>query len=228
MFEIMSIFGNDYERVVGMEIAKFNKIRFDVQANLPNYLLQRKSTLSILPDYERTFWVKFFATNNISVDLFKTSLIKWLGMEDRKRNTLWLSGPTNTGKSFLCRQILYKILSGRIMNTQLTTEFGFENILDKRVIIYEEPFVAPALQEDLKNILGGEDWICSKKYSPKQVVKRRPVLVSCNYENLSHDLRLSMTDVRALKTRMYMFSLGSAMPVMEFIIPEGSLINFLF
>ncbi|EUB54064.1 Non-capsid protein NS-1 [Echinococcus granulosus] len=102
-------------------------------------------------------WLEdMFLANEIALVDFAITLRIIMNCEDEKINTLVLYGPTNTGKSLICKLTTTFLEHGSVMRRQGASAFAYENLLNRKVALMEEPGICAANQQDLKQILGGE------------------------------------------------------------------------
>ncbi|VUZ38821.1 unnamed protein product [Hymenolepis diminuta] len=126
--------------------------------------------------------------------------------KDSKINAIVLYGPTNTGKSLLCKIMTDFMLTGSINRRSENTNFAFENLLDRSVAILEEPRINASNSNDMKQLLGGEAFEVAVKYKPMQYLQRLPVIITTN-EYLG--CRLPDVDAAALESRYFQFTFSS-------------------
>lgn len=137
--------------------------------------------------------------------LFGTSLIKVLNRQSNKRNTIWLWGPSNTGKTTLITSFIkafFKESVGRVVKDEKTS-FPFNNCMNKQVILWEEPNIIPKNIEDVKCLMGGSEFSVEVKYQSQVTVKKTPVLLTSNYNP-----ETLLPDINIFKSRCFIFKLS--------------------
>ncbi|CDS36689.1 non capsid protein NS 1 [Echinococcus multilocularis] len=150
-------------------------------------------------------WLEdMFSANAIAVVDFAITLRIIMNCEDEKINTLVLYGPTNTGKSLICKLMTSFLEHGSVMRRQEASAFAYENLLNRKVALMEEPKICAANQQDLKQILGGEPFEVHTKYQNPDLLERLPVVVTTN-EPLG--VRLSDVDAAATEGRCKIYTL---------------------
>lgn len=134
----------------------------------------------------------------IDIASFDYHFWKWITKNSGKKNTFVLFGPSNTGKSAFINGLKGIFDWGEICNGSI---FCFEQLVDKKLGIWEEPLISSEGAEKFKQI--SEGMICSVPIKYKKPVKlqRIPILVTTN-----HALwRFCSHEEDAFKNRMYIF-----------------------
>ncbi|KAM3171138.1 hypothetical protein ACTXT7_017221 [Hymenolepis weldensis] len=193
MAQLMVDFGNSYKETVSMVLANLRQARLKEEREKPyGELLNRElcMALSGKPRHDcsgfpftssvRTWLDNLFQSNGIVPLEFIQKLERVMDKKDNKINGIVLYGPTNTGKSLLCKIMTEFLLTGTINRRSENTNFAFENLLDRSVAILEEPKINAANANDMKQLLGGESFEVSVKYKPMQYLTRLPVIVTTN------------------------------------------------
>lgn len=121
-----------------------------------------------------------FIANGVESYEFRQRLEQVMDRKDHKINALVLYGPTNTGKSLLCKLMTEFLITGTINRKSEDSNFAYENLLDRTVAILEEPKINSANVNDMKQLLGGETFEVAVKYKPMQFLKRLPVVTTTN------------------------------------------------
>ncbi|VUZ56640.1 unnamed protein product [Hymenolepis diminuta] len=157
-------------------------------------------------DVFKTWLNNVFLANGIVPLEFCNQLEKVMDKKDNKVNALVLYGPTNTGKSLLCKIATEFLLTGTISRRSENTAFAFENLLDRSVAILEEPKINAGNANDMKQLMGGEAFEVAVKYKPMQYLQRLPVIITTN-EYLG--CRLPDVDAAALESRYHQFTFST-------------------
>lgn len=99
-----------------------------------------------------------------------------------KINTLQLVGPANSGKSYLLRSIQRAaILCGEIHRGDNQRSFVFQEAIDTRVILMNEPSFEHTAAYQLLEVLEGLPTRVDVKYKLNQTLHPTPVLISGNF-----------------------------------------------
>lgn len=172
---------------------------------------------------EKSMWTNYFMSNHISVEEFLYFLKRWINCEDPKKNTLWLYGSPNHGKTFLAKQICnpFTPFLERVSNQGLANEFAMSNVLGGKIVLWEEPFCDMSLAQDMKNLLAGEPVTVAKKFQSRQTLSRRPVLITSNYQDLQRGIALNSVEEAALDKRRFMWTFISVFKP-AFMVPDDS------
>ncbi|VUZ44505.1 unnamed protein product [Hymenolepis diminuta] len=157
-------------------------------------------------DVYKSWLDTLFEANGIVPAEFIDKLERVMDKRDTKINCLVLYGPTNTGKSLLCKIMTEFLLTGTISRRTENSSFAYENLLDRSVAILEEPKVNAANINDMKQLLGGEAFEVAVKYKPMQYLQRLPVIITTN-EYLG--CRIPDVDAAALESRYYQYTVSS-------------------
>jgi hypothetical protein len=178
---------------------------------------------------QEDYLMYLFEENGIDFTYFMAWCIIIIDMHINKVNTLILNGPPNTGKSMLLQLITKGLVKAFITRTGDATQFHLQNCLDKRILLFEEPRITPATVDDMKLLLGGEEFDIQIKHSDPEGLKRTPVLISTNKPIGFH---LSPIDNEALEVRSRLFNftkiIGTHLEVCEENITPRAIINLMF
>nr|WPV87708.1 nonstructural protein 1 NS1 [Chaphamaparvovirus anseriform 8] len=117
-------------------------------------------------------------TQGISPDLFDSILYQWIAKKHPKRNTLYIIGPSNSGKTSTFRGLGQICPGGEIVNQN---NFQFEGLQDVYWGRWDEPLLAPEQAEKFKQISGGEETFIPIKFKRPYCLKRTPILVTTNF-----------------------------------------------
>ncbi|VUZ44506.1 unnamed protein product [Hymenolepis diminuta] len=150
MAQLMLDFGNSYKETVAMVLANLRQARLKEEREKPYVeLLHRELEMALAgkPRHDcsgfpftmavREWLDCIFHSNGIVPLEFCNALEKIMNKKDNKVNTIVLYGPTNTGKSLLCKVMTEFLLTGTISRRSENTAFAFENLLDRSVAIFE-------------------------------------------------------------------------------------------
>ena len=230
LYRFISCVGNQWQAILNAGMALISahhttKVKsFFASKGLRNIFIPTRT----ITEQEETFWSMFFFNHNISEREFFDALHKWIFMTDTKKNTLWLYGPPNSGKSFLAAQIIHPFEKsiGVISNQGILNEFALSHLLQSSLLLWEEPFTDVGVAQDMKNVLGGKPIAVPMKYNVRQVLNRKPILITSNYEDLTQGVNASFLELDALNKRRFMFTM-TYKPIFNFQVPADSLWQYL-
>lgn len=113
-----------------------------------------------------------------------------------KKNTMMIVGPANAGKNYFidCISAFY-LCVGYQGNFNKNTSFPFQDCVNKRIIVWNEPNIQPSSFDTVKKILGGDPCSANIKYESSSTIPRTPVLITSNVDVLPND--------KIFNTRLY-------------------------
>lgn len=111
-------------------------------------------------DWDHTFW-------------------EWITKRHPKKNTICITGPSNTGKTSLLSGFIKVCPGGEVVNAQ---NFNFEGLVDAFWGRWDEPLCGPEQAEKFKQIAGGEPCAVPVKFKKPVVLPRIPMYICCNRE----------------------------------------------
>lgn len=117
---------------------------------------------------------------------FMSTLYNTLAKRNGKKNTIWLYGPPDCGKSYFVESIRgLMITSGSTSIMNRTNNFPFNTLINVRLGILDELSYDPAIYTDpLKMLLGGNTIHVSKKYADDLPIHKTPIIIMSNTECL--------------------------------------------
>lgn len=154
-----------------------------------------------IPDEIEEF-KRLFRAQNINIVNFSNDVFNLLRCVDAKKNCLRLIGAPNSGKTLIAQLIASVFIASYVNNHNSENEFYLSCFLNTALNVCEELMISPATAEDFKSILGGAPLMISKKYSPKQILIRTPVIVTSNHSQFGRG-HIAPTDEAALRLRCY-------------------------
>lgn len=115
---------------------------------------------------------------------FARKLTRVINRRSGKRNTFWVHGTSNAGKTQLMLSFVnaYFPHSFGVPNNSIRTQFTFNDCMNRRVILWEEPFINADNIEDCKLLFGGQDLRTDAKYQTSAIVESTPVIITSNSE----------------------------------------------
>ena len=132
---------------------------------------------------------------------FARKLTRVINRRSGKRNTFWVSGISNAGKTQLMLSFVeaYFPNSYGVPNNSVRTSFTFNDCMNRRVILWEEPYINADNIEDCKLLFGGQDLRTDAKYQTGAIVESTPIIITSN-----HDLwKLCNGQREELSNRLY-------------------------
>lgn len=112
-----------------------------------------------------------------------------------KKNTMYLWGVSNAGKTTLALNFVNTFFEGAIGRplNQVRSSFRFQDCINKAVILWEEPQILPEETEDCKLLFGGQQVPANVKYQGSVAVPPTPVIITSN-QNINNLFRTSQYD----------------------------------
>ena len=202
--ELFAKWGKSYETNVKMIITMYKESEQNID---PGNIISIARTLHEEEKFanDAIVWIfDYFAQQRLCiVDFFAKVYIVFAKLA-KKVNTIYISGPTNTGKS-----MLIKLLTGPLNSTRLNRQgdasaFYFENLINAKIGVMEEPTLSATTINSWKLLLGGEDYVTDRKNSSKETITRIPFLITANDETFGYNIE--PRDRSALEERLFRFS----------------------
>lgn len=149
-------------------------------------------------------WLEY---HQIDADEFATGTFEVCHKIRPKKNALHITGPSNSGKSYILRSIRNGLMNARRMRCQASDNFTFGSCVDKSLIFTEEMWFTPQNVEEAKCILEGTDTCVNVKHQSERILKRTPCLSTSNDEPWRH----VANEKQAMINRMFLFTTRTAM-----------------
>lgn len=125
----------------------------------------------------------------------------------KKKNTLFIHGCVDSGKSMIAQAIVEPFVSYRGTMSGSTGEHYFDDMLQKSIMLIEEGWVLQALADDYKSILSGYPLSLNLKHIQRRSkLLRTPVIVTSNYGQLGRNY-LRNIDEMALQARCVKYNI---------------------
>lgn len=155
---------------------------------------------------EEMSWLeKLFNANRILTRTILQAINDVMDSKFDKINTLVFQGATNTGKSLLANLITDNLLVGLVSRASDQSAFAFQNLVNKRVALFEEPRITQQNVNDMKLLLGGEKSLdVQVKHQDSEPLPRTPVIITTN-DDLGQ--WVPSTDAEPLHSRTITFRL---------------------
>lgn len=116
-------------------------------------------------------------TQGIPPSVWDWTFYKWITKYDRKRNTICVTGPSNTGKTSIIAGLKKVCPNGEIVNGQ---NFNFEGLVECYWGTWDEPLCGPETAEKFKQIAGGEPCAVPVKFKKPVILPRIPIYICTN------------------------------------------------
>lgn len=131
------------------------------------------------PDASVGLVARIMSENNIPMMKFVRDVANLMDRKKKKVNCLWLHGYTNAGKSYLARSLerlamlYHSVPSG-------SNRFMWQDCVNKRLIIMNEPFFDESAIESVKQVLEGTGCYVPVKNKADQYLRATPVIITSN------------------------------------------------
>lgn len=98
-----------------------------------------------------------------------------------KKNTLCITGPPSSGKTYFVRFVSsYFISIGQVRNFNRNDSFPLNDCTDKRILIWDEPNYTREYLETIKMLFSGDNTPANVKYENQVVIEKTPLLITTN------------------------------------------------
>lgn len=124
----------------------------------------------------------FFQYNNEeNVKEFITKLFNVCERVLPKKNSMFIHGRPNSGKSWFFDMIQAFYLNvGHIKNLVRGNNFPFNDCINRRILIWNEPNIMPSGFDTVKMIAGGDPCPVAVKYQGDSTISRTPLIFTSN------------------------------------------------
>ncbi|DAC80331.1 TPA_asm: NS1 [Abeoforma parvovirus] len=158
--------------------------------------------------------------NNYSEDrikFFLKSLMLVVQRRAGKKNTFYLMGRSNSGKSMLMETFVRAYFNHNFgsPNGNVKSSFPFAVCICKRILLWEEPIVNAINFEDAKKVLGGQQHRTDQKYQTGAEISSTPVIMTSNRPVWA----VVPTEVEVFKNRCFIFNLNVPIDPASNLIP---------
>lgn len=209
----------NYDRILQVAIQdlqdEYNELSMDdllqhyLNRTLKNKENREKSMsinyLSTVDSLELIF--KWFSHQKIEPFKFIGELYSILNKSELKKNTFFIKGPSNSGKTLLITNPLREIIVnyGRINQLNVSSQFIFQNAINRRLIYTDEASCDPIHLETMKLLMAGEDAQVEVKGKAPLEIKRAPFIITSN-EDVWH---MKEMEKETFVNRMYYYQVKS-------------------
>lgn len=98
-----------------------------------------------------------------------------------KKNTMFISGKSNCGKSYFFDMVTgFYVNVGAVANFVRGQNFPLNDAVNKRILYWNEPSIMPSGYETLKMLSGGDPIPVTVKYASGAVISRTPLIMTSN------------------------------------------------
>ena len=102
-----------------------------------------------------------------------------------KKNTISIRGPANCGKSWFADMVSSFYLNiGHVKNFVRGTSFPLHDCVNRRILLWNEPSIAPSQYETVKMLAGGDPCPAAVKYEGDGKITRTPLIITSNHSAL--------------------------------------------
>ncbi|ASM93489.1 NS1 [Lupine feces-associated densovirus 2] len=178
----------DYRKAVSMVSRKFIDYSFYdfVQlyenaspvwyARNNNHYYERETSFAIL---DELLHVQFETDERIRE--FMTAVWNVCEKVKPKKNTLFLWGPANSGKTYFSQVVLAFYMNvGHVANFVRGQNFPLNDCTEKRILFWNEPSICPSAWDTVKMLTGGDPLAAKIKYSNDCTIPRTPLIINSN------------------------------------------------
>lgn len=124
---------------------------------------------------------KWCAFQGICVKQFALNVVSLMDRKMRKQNTIILEGTPNSGKTFIAKSICKAcIFFGEVSQGSAGYAFMWQDCVNKRFIILNEPYFDNCMIEQLKIVLEGTGTFVHKKNCSDEYLRPTPVMITTN------------------------------------------------
>ena len=113
-----------------------------------------------------------------------------------KRNSMFVSGPANCGKTWFFDMVCaYYLNVGHVANFVRGEHFPLNDCVGRRVLMWNEPSIMPSAYDTVKMVAGGDPCPANVKYQGHSIIDRTPLFLTGN--------RFNFPNQEVWTTRMY-------------------------
>lgn len=99
-----------------------------------------------------------------------------------KLNTLHIIGEPNSGKSWFAEMVVSFYMNiGHVKNFTRHTSFPLNDCPNRRILLWNEPSIAPSHFETVKMLTGGDPCPAAVKYEGDSTIIRTPLIITSNH-----------------------------------------------
>lgn len=190
--ELLNYFhdNNDFETIYCKRTFNINfkkALSFAIQSTLDTDIrdlcinFKDKKKLCMSPQKSADLMDDWLKWQGLDPQLFVENIICLMNRNKRKLNTIIMKGPPNSGKTFIAKSIEKAcIFYGEINQAIAGYGFMWQDCVNKRVIVINEPCFDNCMIEQLKVVLEGTGTFVHKKNSSDEYLRPTPVIITTN------------------------------------------------
>lgn len=171
-------FDANLEKATYMVQQNFCSANFKVLSEM----CEKKTYSDCYTPYESALIIREWAIKQgIDIGELVTNVVDWIDRRKPKINALWLEGEPNSGKSYLARSFtrLCKYY-GELNQGTAGYAFMYQDCINKRIIMINEPYFDSAMIEQLKIVLEGIGTFVHVKSKRDDWLQPTPVVITSN------------------------------------------------
>lgn len=127
------------------------------------------------------FLLEQFNQDSTQVESFLSTLHRVCERRAGKLNSIYLHGPPNAGKSWFANCLTAFYLNvGSVANYVRGQNFPFNDCINRRILIWNEPSIMPSAYDDVKMLTGGDPLPCHIKYQGDGLITKTPLIFTAN------------------------------------------------
>lgn len=200
----------DYNRIASSLLAAYKSTFmssswYDILNQIPANYFNSLNPLSV--EESVTWFHRMMDHNNIDPEEFVNNCYSVMNRSSMKKNSILLLAPPNAGKtlllSSLCRSVMY---FAQCQNFNGKSNFPFQDMLNSRCALINEPMITDDTVETFKNVLEGQDVAIDVKFKTGQLLPRTPCFIASN-QNLVFYTKSPSVNLPAIKARCFFYSL---------------------
>lgn len=218
----------DYNRIASSLLSAYkatfyNSSWYDILHQIPKNYFDSLNPLTV--DESVAWFHKIMDHNCIDASEFVNNCYDVMNRVSMKKNTVMLLAPPNAGKtlllSSLCRSVMY---FAQCQNFNGKCNFPFQDMLNSRCCLINEPMITDDTIETFKNVLEGQDVAIDVKFKTGQILPRTPCFIASN-QNLVFYTKSPSQNMPAIKARCFFYNLK---PMPELIECKSNLNPFMW
>lgn len=116
-----------------------------------------------------------------AVKLFLNTCAKVCNKDNGKRNSIFIVGASNAGKTYFVDSLTSFFLNrGTMRNPTKGERFSFQECSDRRILMWDEAKLDPGQYDNIKRLLAGDTCSVAVKFKEDQIVIHTPIFVCSN------------------------------------------------
>ncbi|GBL74617.1 hypothetical protein AVEN_235521-1 [Araneus ventricosus] len=163
--------------------------------NSPILVLSNRFELQngyLSPEESVRFVLDWCSYQKLNPKEFTRNLIRCLDKEGGNRNSIYLQGSGNSGKTYIIQSILDACIHvGQVMVESTAYPYVWEKCVDKRLIVLREPHFSTINFDQLDKILSGSGTLIFKHNDIVDYLPPTPVIILANEHDWTDDPQLS-------------------------------------